>query len=223
HACNRRTRPDEGSCGSWKRIAPARPSRCSKRLRTAHVLVPNASTLPFAIRTEPGHVFRLQYFKGNTEKEGSMIVEYRSREIRRSLSPGWRVLQQGCDLLQIVNKALQLVASGLVIECTQDRGGMYRCYDAVAVFALNDFATSLRDFEILTEQRLSRSRSEANDDSGFDSSNFSVKPGLAGGDLQAVGPLMNAALASRLPIEVLYDVSDINIRAIDAGIDKSLL
>src|SRR6185437_2540817 len=76
-------------------------------------------------------------------------------------------------------------------------------------------AALLADTEVSAQQTLCRAGAQEHDNLWACHFNFGVKPGTAGADLECAGFLMNAALAARLPLEVLDDVCHINVIAVD--------
>ena len=65
--------------------------------------------------------------------------------------------------------------------------------------------------------------SEADDESGVYGFELRFEPGTAGSNLQHVGFLMDAELASWLPLEVLDSVGYVYPGAVDAGFFKALV
>src|SRR6185369_10145212 len=77
--------------------------------------------------------------------------------------------------------------------------------------------------EFRTDERLRCGGTEADDDARFDDADLGVEPGTAGGDLRAVRLFVNPALAAWLPLEVLHDVRDVDLRTIDACFVQGLV
>src|SRR5438034_9884676 len=79
------------------------------------------------------------------------------------------------------------------------------------------------DLELGADDRLRRRRSEADDCARLDDLNLRLQPRTAGVDLPGVRLLVDAALAARLPLEVLDDVGDVDPRPVDARFDQRLV
>src|SRR5262249_55640319 len=61
---------------------------------------------------------------------------------------------------------------------------------------------------------------QAHNDSRLDRGDFCVEPGATRGNFTGARLLMNAALAARLPFEMLHYVRHVDLFAIDTGFDK---
>ena len=73
------------------------------------------------------------------------------------------------------------------------------------------------------EQRLRGGRTETDDRLRPHERNLSIQPWTAGRNLRRARLLVDAALASRLPLEVLHDVGDVDIVASDARLGQRLV
>jgi len=67
------------------------------------------------------------------------------------------------------------------------------------------------------------SGAETNYDLRLHELDFGVEPGAASCDLQRIRLLVNAPLASRLPLEVFDGIGDVRLLAIDARLQQSLV
>ena len=66
------------------------------------------------------------------------------------------------------------------------------------------------------EERLRRGGAQADEDAGLHDCELGLEPREAGGDLGPVRLLVDPPLALALPLEVLDDVRDVGVRAVDA-------
>ncbi len=84
-------------------------------------------------------------------------------------------------------------------------------------------AAILRDAKGAAEESLGGSGAEADDHFRLDLLEFGVEPGAAGGDFAGAGLLVDAALAARLPFEMLDGIGDVDVVAIDAGVGEAAI
>src|SRR5437660_5360757 len=91
--------------------------------------------------------------------------------------------------------------------------------------ALQESSTLARDSKILTQQRLRRARSKANQHIGPHNLQLSIKPGTACFDFRLARLFVDAALAplSCDPLEMLDDVGDVNLGTVDSNFDQCLV
>jgi hypothetical protein len=82
--------------------------------------------------------------------------------------------------------------------------------------ALDRPAALLRDPEGAAEQGLRSRRAERHQDARLHDRQLGLEPRPAGCDLGRIRPLVDAALATRRPLEVLHDVRDVRESALDA-------
>ena len=68
-----------------------------------------------------------------------------------------------------------------------------------------------------------RRRAQTNHDFWSHRFQFGIQPGSAGGNLQRVRLLVDAAFAARLPLEMLDRISDENLFAVDAHLVESFI
>jgi hypothetical protein len=80
---------------------------------------------------------------------------------------------------------------------------------------VDELAALTRDAERAPEECLSRRRAEAHEHVRFDSRKLAIEPGPAGADLLGVRLLVDPPLSPRPPLEVLDDVRDVNLVAVD--------
>jgi hypothetical protein len=76
----------------------------------------------------------------------------------------------------------------------------------------------IADLEPAAEERLSGHRAQRHGDPGLDYPELRFQPAVAGRDLGSVGALVDAALAARLPFEVLHRVRNVGVGALDAAL-----
>lgn len=88
---------------------------------------------------------------------------------------------------------------------------------------LKGLATVLRDAKRAAEKRLSCRRPETDDQLRFDRFQFGIEPRATGGDLASAGLLVNAALAPRLPLEVLDGICNVDLIPVEAGLLQTLI
>src|SRR4051812_5791245 len=94
---------------------------------------------------------------------------------------------------------------------------MYRGDEAQSCL-VDDLSASLRHLERPSQQRLRGRCAKADDHLRSNGVNFGIEPRTAGRDLDRVRLLVNAALAARLPLEVLHGIGDVHLLSIDAGL-----
>src|SRR5207249_8836340 len=87
----------------------------------------------------------------------------------------------------------------------------------------NKLTALFADSELRSEQSLSCSRPETDDNFWLNQSDFSLEPRTAGSNLTCVRFFVNATLSARLPFEVLDYVSDVSLRTIDAGFGQRIV
>src|SRR6476619_2297512 len=98
---------------------------------------------------------------------------------------------------------------------------MDRRHDQWSQRGLDELASLLRDLERLSEQRLSRRRSEAHNHMRPHECNLGLQPRTTRADLCRVGLRVYATLPPRLPLEVFDDVGDVDGLSIDACLFQS--
>src|SRR5690348_7069392 len=81
------------------------------------------------------------------------------------------------------------------------------------------------DPDIFSQQRLSGTRTQANEDFWFHTFEFSIEPGAASFNLRITRLLVNATFSAfrRSPFKVLDHIRDINFRTIDLCLGKRLI
>src|SRR6059058_3746512 len=100
---------------------------------------------------------------------------------------------------------------------------MYRRDDVLRKVRFDELSALPRDPEVAPEERLSRSRAEADQNARLDHVELGLQPGPAGRDLRPVRLLVDASLAARLPLEVLDDVGDVDLAPVDASVLERLV
>src|SRR5215472_4572076 len=95
---------------------------------------------------------------------------------------------------------------------------MHRCQNVRSEIALNQISTSSCHAEIFAEQGLSRAGTETYQNLRLNNLKFRVKPRTAGFDFRLPRFLVNTSLAALRchPLEVLYDIGDVDLRTIDS-------
>lgn len=88
---------------------------------------------------------------------------------------------------------------------------------------LDELAAVPADAKIFTEEGLAGGGAEADEDGGFNDVQLGIEPWAARGDFAAVGLFVDAALADGFPLEMFYDVSDVNLVAVDADFFKNFV
>lgn len=86
---------------------------------------------------------------------------------------------------------------------------------------VKDLASILRHAKIPAEERLSCGGPQADNKFRFDHFDLAVEPGPAGRLLASAGLLVKAALAARLPLEMLHRIGDVDEVAVDTGFDQT--
>src|SRR5205085_3549452 len=132
------------------------------------------------------------------------------------------VLDKRGDLLEVADELAVLLLASLVVRA-QDRARMHRRDDVLGEIRFDQLSALPRDPEVAPEQRLSRSRAQTDQHARLDHVELGLQPGPAGGDLRPVRLLVDAALAARLPLEVLDDVGDVDLAPIDARVVERLV
>jgi len=95
---------------------------------------------------------------------------------------------------------------------------VHRRHDDGRELRLDGHAAVLADPELTTEERLRGGRAEAHEHLRLQQRELGLEPRPAGGDLRSVRFLVDAALPTRLPLEVLDDVRDVGQPAVDPGL-----
>src|SRR6185369_15740072 len=127
------------------------------------------------------------------------------------------------DFLQVQDELFELSASCRFIGCPQDRRRMDGCRDKRRQRRLDKFSAMLGDAKLRSEQSLRRGRSQADDDPRFDDGDFRVEPGTASSYFAGIGFFVNAPLAARFPLKMLYDIRDVNFCTVDARFFQSAI
>ena len=116
------------------------------------------------------------------------------------------------DLLEVADEFSEL---SFAILRPQDRGRMHGCDRLRRQRRVDEVAALARDAEVAAEQRLGRGRAETDEHARLQHRDLGIQPRPAGGDLAPVRLLMDSALALGLPLEVLDDIGDVDLRAVD--------
>ena len=77
------------------------------------------------------------------------------------------------------------------------------------------------DPELRSHQGLCRRRAQRDYNLGLDERDLGLQPWLAGGDFPRARFLVEAALAHRLPLEVLHNVGDVNLFPVESFLFKA--
>ena len=88
---------------------------------------------------------------------------------------------------------------------------------------MQPLAAVLRKAEFVAHDALGGCGAKQDDNVRPGDADFRIQPGTAGANLDGVGLLMDAALAPRLPFEVLDDVSHVDFIAVNSGSGQSLI
>jgi hypothetical protein len=121
------------------------------------------------------------------------------------------------EFFEVGDEALHFEVAGLVVGGAEDGGGVNGGHEVRGDGGVEEFAAVLRDAEVAAEEGLCGGGTEAHDDLGLEESDFGVEPNAAGGNLERVGFFVDAALAAKLPFEMLDGVGDVGLAAVDAG------
>ena len=102
---------------------------------------------------------------------------------------------------------------------------MYGCDHVRCKRRFDELSSLPADPKIFSQQRLSSTRTQANEDFWFHTFEFSIEPRAASLNLRIARLLVNATLSAfrRSPFKVLYHIRDINFRAIDLCLGKRLI
>ena len=100
---------------------------------------------------------------------------------------------------------------------------MYRSHDQRRDLRSNPFPALLAHTKIPAQHALRSARAQQDDNFRPSQFDFRIEPGTAGTDFECARFFMDAALATRLPLEVLDDVSHVNIIAVDPRSLKCLV
>ena len=79
------------------------------------------------------------------------------------------------------------------------------------------------DQELGTQQCLSCGGAETDNNFGLNQPDLGFKPGAASGNLAGVGFFVNTSFATGFPFEMLDDVGDVDLRAIDTGLGQRVV
>ena len=99
---------------------------------------------------------------------------------------------------------------------------MHRCQPG-ASFARDEFAALFGHAKIFSQHSLRRGCAQTNHDFGPHRFQFGIEPRSAGGNLQRIRLLVDAAFAARLPLEMLHRIGDENLFAVDAHLIESFI
>src|SRR3954470_16078540 len=114
-------------------------------------------------------------------------------------------------------------AALFVVRRAQDRGRVNGGHYKWRERRLDQFATTLAHPKTFAEQRLRGGGAEANEDGRLYHVQLRLKPRMARCDFAAVWLLVNAPLANGLPLEMLHDVCDVNLVAVDSHFLQNLV
>jgi len=125
-------------------------------------------------------------------------------------------LDRRSNLLQVVDEAERLEPSCFVARRAEDRRRMHGRRHELGERRFHELTALNGDAKFRADHGLGRGRSEADDGARLDDIDFGLQPRHAGIDLDRVRLFVNAPFAARLPLEVLHDIRDVDLRAIDA-------
>ena len=120
------------------------------------------------------------------------------------------------DHPQVLGEGLALRLARRVVAGAQDGRRVDGGHDELGEVGLDRPATRLGEPEALAEQRLGRGRAEQEQRARLDDVELGPQPRQAGVDLALARLLVDAALAALLELEVLDDVGDVDVGAVDA-------
>jgi len=124
--------------------------------------------------------------------------------------------EESTDFAHVSNEHL-LGASALFARRAQHRRWVHRRKHRRRPLGFDGDAAPFHHAEGAPEERLCRSRSQADDHPRLDALNLRLEPGKARAHLACVGRPMKAALAPRIlgPLEMLDGVRDVHVIAVD--------
>lgn len=100
---------------------------------------------------------------------------------------------------------------------------MHRSNDCPSEVGFDQAPSFPGDAERSSQHGLRRSRSETYDYLRLDQSDLRIEPGSARPDFYGVRSLVDTAFSTRLPLEMLHDVGDVGLAAINARFIQSLI
>src|SRR5438270_11973864 len=102
---------------------------------------------------------------------------------------------------------------------------MYGCDHVRCKRRFDELSSLPADPKIFSQQRLSSTRTQANEDFWFHTFELTIEPRAASLNLRIARLLVKATLSAfrRSPFEVLYHIGDIKFRAIDLCLGKPLI
>src|SRR5262249_36050955 len=86
-----------------------------------------------------------------------------------------------------------------------------------------EFSALASDAKLLAKQGLSSGGAKGDYHFRFDGRDLGLEPRPAGLNFPFFGLLVNASFAAELPLEVLYDIGNVDLPAINAGLFQRLI
>jgi hypothetical protein len=131
--------------------------------------------------------------------------------------------QQFCNNTKIFHKETVLPVSRFVVGGPQDGGGMNSGQHRRRPFQGQELPALLCHTKVTAQQSLRRRSTQADNYFRVHEIDFGVQPCSASGYLDRVRLLVDAALASRLPLKVLDRIGHVRLAPIDTRLSHSLV
>ena len=133
------------------------------------------------------------------------------------------LLDNAGEFFEVLYKTTVLKASRFVIRRSQNRRWMDGGHHVRSKRGFNELSALFRYAKFWAEQGLSGGGPERHDHLRLDELDFSLEPGTASKNFLRVRFFVDAAFASRLPLEMFYRVGHIDLAAFDAGLYQALI
>src|SRR5258708_2247619 len=118
---------------------------------------------------------------------------------------------------QIFDESRHLFVAAIVVLCAQNRRRMNRSHHVRSNIGIQPLAAALAHAEAPAQNSLGSGGAKQDQYFRPDNVYLGVEPRPALRDLDHIRLLVDAALAPRLPLEMLDDVGNVNVAAVDAG------
>lgn len=136
--------------------------------------------------------------------------------------PSWQN-QRLRNFLQVGDEVFHFCMPGLLIGSAQNGRWMGGGHHDGREWGFQELAAMLGDAKIATQQGLCRGGAEANNYFRMERGDFGVEPRPAGSNFRGIGFFVDAAFSAGLPFKMLHGIGDVDLFAINACCDESLI